>query len=88
MTPKGASNKPSLMKDSEGENKVAADVIVRKSLPNLESMTGRKGVYFSDAQSGIPKPSFPPTNKGEQLKMPKLVNLLQRFAFLRKDAEV
>ena len=62
MTPKGASNKPSLMKDSEGENKVAADVIVRKSLPNLESMTGRKGVSYTDRVSGITKPYFPPTN--------------------------
>ena len=53
LTPKGAANKPNLTKDSKGENKVAADAIVRKSLPNLVSMTGRKGVSFADAQSGI-----------------------------------
>ena len=58
----GAANKPNLTKNSEGENKVAADVIARKSLPNLASMTGRKGVSYTDRVSGITKPSFPPTN--------------------------
>ena len=40
----GAANKPNIKKNSKGENKVAADAIARKSLPNLASMTGRKRV--------------------------------------------
>ena len=77
MTPEGDANKPNLRKDSEGENKVAADVVARKSLSNLASMIGRKGVSFMDAQYGITKPYLPPTNEGGQLKIPQLVNLLQ-----------
>ena len=39
LTSKGAANKPNLTKNSEGENKFAADVIAIKLLPNLASMT-------------------------------------------------
>ena len=77
LTPEGASNKPNLTENSEGENKVSADAITRKSVPNLASMTGRKGVSCADVQYGINKPSFSRTNKGEQTKMPNLVHLLQ-----------
>ena len=48
LTSEGADNKPNLMKNSEGENKVAADAIARKPLPNLASMTGRKVVSSVD----------------------------------------
>ena len=48
MTFEGDANKPNLMKNSEGENKVAADAIARKPLPNLASMTGRKVVSSVD----------------------------------------
>ena len=77
MTPDGSANKPNLKKDREGDNKFAAYVIARKSLPNLVSMTGSKGVSFADAQSGITKTYFPPTNEGDRMKMSKFVNLLQ-----------
>ena len=50
---------------------------MRKSLPNLEYMTVRKGVSYADVQSGITKSSFPPKNKGDHIKMPNLVNLSQ-----------
>ena len=76
LTSKGAANKPNLTKNSKGDNKVAADAISRKSLPILESMTGRKGVSSVDVQSVITKPSFPPTNEVDQMKIPKLVNIL------------
>ena len=42
LTSEGASNKPNLMKNTEGENNVAADAIARKSLPNLSAITGRR----------------------------------------------
>ena len=74
LNSKGAANKPNLMKNSKGENKVATNVIARKSLPNLASMTGRKGFSSADVQSGITKTSFLPTNDGNQMKMPKSVN--------------
>ena len=77
MTSDGDDNKPNLTKNSEGENKVAADLIARKSLPNLSSMTEMKGVSSADVQYGIIKPSFPTTNEGDQMKMPKLVNISQ-----------
>ena len=77
LTSKGAANKPNLTKNSEVDNKVATDVIARKSLPNLASMTGRKGMSSTDLQYIITTPSFPPTNKGYQMKMPKLVNISQ-----------
>ena len=44
LTSEGAANKPNLTKNSDGENKVAADSIATKSLPNLASMTGSTGV--------------------------------------------
>ena len=31
----------------------------------------------ADVQSGITKPYFPPTNEGDQMKMQKMVNILQ-----------
>ena len=77
LNSKGSANKPNLTKNSEGENKVAADAIARKSLPNVSSMTRSKGVSYADVKYGITKPSFPPTNEGDQIKMPKLVNILQ-----------
>ena len=77
LTSEGDDNKPNLTKNSKGENKVAVDAIARKSLPNLESMTVRKGVSSVDMQYCITKPSSPPRNEGDQMKRPKLVNLLQ-----------
>ena len=77
MTSDGDDNKPNLTKNSEGENKVAADLIARKSLPNLSSMTEMKGVASANVQYGIIKPSFPTTNEVDQIKMPKLVNISQ-----------
>ena len=78
MTSEGDANKSNLTKNSEGDNKFAADAILIKSLPNLASMTVRKGVSSVDVQSGITKPSFPPTNEVDHTKMPKLINLSQR----------
>ena len=40
-------------------------------------MMGRKQVLFADVKYGITKPYLPPTNEGDQIEMPKLVNLLQ-----------
>ena len=89
LNSEGVANKPNLTTDSEGDIKVAADAIARKSLPNLASMTGRKGVSFADVQYGITKSFSPETNEGDQLKMPKLFNILQSvFALLRKDTGV
>ena len=62
LTSEVADNKPNLTKNIKGENNVAADAIVGKSLPDLASMTGRKGVSSSDLQSGITKPSLLPKN--------------------------
>ena len=47
LTSKGTANKPNLTKNSEGENKVAVDAIAIKSLPNIASMTGSKGVSYA-----------------------------------------
>ena len=77
MNSDGVANKPNLTKNSKGENKVAVDVIAIKSSLNLASMTGRKGVSSADMKYVVTKPSFPPTNEGDQMKMHKLVNLLQ-----------
>ena len=77
LNSKGATNKPNLTKNSKGDNKVTSYAIARKSLPNLGSMTGGKGVSSVDVQYGITKSSFPPTNEGDQMKIPKLVNLSQ-----------
>ena len=44
LTSKGAAKKPNLIKNREGENNVTADAILRKSSPNLASMTVKKGV--------------------------------------------
>ena len=75
LTSEGADNEHNLTKNSEGVNKVAIDVIAGKSLPILASITGRKEVSYADVQSGITKPSFLPKNKGDHMKMHKLVNL-------------
>ena len=48
LNSEGAANKPNLTKNSEGENNIAADAIARNSLPNLASITGRKGVSSAD----------------------------------------
>ena len=52
-------------------------------------MMGRKGVSSADVQSDISKPFFPPTNEGDQMKMPKLINIshigLRRSERIRKS---
>ena len=48
LTSEVADNKPNLTKNIKGENNVAADAIAGKSLPDLASMTGRKGVSSAD----------------------------------------
>ena len=48
FTYEGTANKPNLTKNSEGENKVAADAIARKLLANLSSITGSKGASSAD----------------------------------------
>ena len=84
MTSEGDANKPNLIKNREGENKVTADAIARKSLTNLASMTVSKGVSSAYVQSGITKPSFPLTNEGDQMKMPKLFHLSQSVFVAQK----
>ena len=92
LTFEGDDNKPNLTKNSEGGNKFAVDEIARRSLPNLSSMTARKGVSSANVQFDIPKPYLPPKNEGDHMKIPKLVNLsqsgLRRLERVRNSQDV